>query len=91
VQPVPGAVPGYLRFPVIARGPAPFATERARRLGVMPGYPKSLADLEGFRTRIVNQSEGFEAARMLARQLGTLPTHSRLTPRDIEALLAWLR
>src|SRR5258705_9999799 len=42
------ARPGYLRLPVLASAPARrSATEpAARRLGIMPGYPQALCDVE---------------------------------------------
>jgi len=87
-----GHVPGYLRLPVIA---SPLArrealTSQARRLGVMPGYPTTLAELEACRTRCVNRHSFFPGARMLVTRLCTLPTHSRASERDYRALEAWL-
>ena len=87
-----GHVPGYLRLPVIA---TPRAREEAmapaaRRLGVMPGYPASLAELPVCRTRCVNADAGFPGARTLVMRLVTLPTHSRVSERDCQALEGWL-
>jgi hypothetical protein len=84
--------PGNLRLPVVAEGPSdpPFETAAAFRLGIMPGYPRALCDLEGFRHRIINAGDPFPGARLLAARLGTLPTHSRLRARDVVALTSWL-
>ena len=89
---VDGAEPGYLRLPVVARtgAAAQFIGGAARRLGIMPGYPKALPDLAGFDSRIVNRTGSFPRAGTLARSLGTLPTHSRLTERDLGKLRDWL-
>lgn len=87
-----GAVPGYLRLPVLA-APAVAARSRdqtARTLGIMPGYPKSLADLEGHGWRYRNRGVPLSGARELAARLVTLPTHSRLGEVDLRRLARWL-
>ncbi len=67
-----------------------FDSSIAKRLGVMPGFPQSLADLPGFGDRCVNCEHGFPGARCLAEQLFTLPTHGRLTVTDTRRLKQWL-
>ena len=89
----PRARPGYLRLPVLA-SPAVrrSAMEPAvRRLGVMPGYPQPLCDLERFRERCLNRDAAFPGSRVLAARLCTLPTHGRLRLRDLERLERWIR
>jgi dTDP-4-amino-4,6-dideoxygalactose transaminase len=89
----PRARPGYLRLPVLA-SPAVrrSAMEPAvRRLGVMPGYPQPLCDLERFRQRCLNRDAAFPGSRVLAARLCTLPTHGRLRLRDLERLELWIR
>jgi len=86
-----GGEPGYLRFPVVcseAKWPAVLA---ARRLGLMPGYPKALSDLPGFAARVTNRNWELKGARVLARRLATLPTHSRVSEREQRELQDWLR
>ena len=87
-----GAEPGYLRLPlrVAAGTSAGDPSAAARALGVMPGYPRALCDLEGFGERVVNRDDGFPGARALAASLVTLPTHSLLAERDFARLEAWL-
>jgi dTDP-4-amino-4,6-dideoxygalactose transaminase len=85
-----GAAPSWLRLPVLPAGRSRPAVDRARRLGIMPGYPRALADLRGFGGRVINADWGFPGARALAERLITLPTHSRLRERDLEALETWL-
>ncbi|HEU5219815.1 MAG TPA: DegT/DnrJ/EryC1/StrS family aminotransferase [Gemmatimonadales bacterium] len=80
----------WLRFPVVFRGEGTPPYPAARRLGVMPGYPNSLADLPGFRERVVNRSDPFPGARTLAARLGTLPTHGLLSPADFAGITRWL-
>ena len=50
---------------------------------MMPGYPRSLADLRGFRHCNVNPTETFVGARTLAASLLTLPTHGLMSERSI--------
>ena len=90
-QPFGGSA-GYLRFPVrLARGLAGFPDPRALlRLGVAPGYPGTLADLERVRERLVNPGDCWRGAETLVRELVTLPTHSRVTPADRASLAGWL-
>ena len=89
----PRARPGYLRLPVLASPTVRrSAVEPAvRRLGVMPGYPQPLCDLEGFRQRCLNRDAPFPGSRLLAARLCTLPTHGRLRLRDLERLELWIR
>ncbi|MDX2058194.1 MAG: DegT/DnrJ/EryC1/StrS family aminotransferase [Gemmatimonadales bacterium] len=84
-----GSRPSYLRLPVVlpegrSAGPA------AARLGIMPGYPKALVDLEGFVARVENRADDFPGARQLARRLVTLPTHRWVGRGDELALEHWL-
>jgi hypothetical protein len=83
-----GAVPGFLRLPVVvdsATVPA-LRSARARQLGVWPGYPKSLADLPGFGSRRLDASQQPSGARLLADRLFTLPTHSLLDETSLNGL-----
>jgi len=87
------AQPGYLRLPVLASPAARPLVDQpaARRLGVMPGYPKPLSELPSFGARCVNREADFPGSRLLAERLCTLPTHGRLGARDLERLEAWIR
>lgn len=87
----PGAEAGYLRLPFVADAAAraAAASARARSLGVMPGYPAALRDLDGFGERVGNRGQGFAGAQLLAARLVTLPVHSLLSDRDLAALEAW--
>jgi perosamine synthetase len=88
----PGAAAGWLRLPVLLDADdAPRArTPAARRLGIAPGYPRALCDLDGFRARILNPRDAFDGARHLAATLATLPTHSLLREPDLRALEGWI-
>jgi len=87
------ARPGYLRLPVVASAEVRRAAAEpaARRLGVMPGYPKALCDVERFRRRCLNRDAAFPGSRLLAARLTTLPTHGRLGIRDLARLEQWIQ
>jgi len=87
------ARPGYLRLPVLTSPAVRRAAgdPAARRLGVMPGYPKALCDLERFAPRCLNRDAAYPGGRMLAARLCTLPTHGRLDARDLARLEQWIR
>jgi len=87
------ARPGYLRLPVLASPGVRRAADGtvARRLGIMPGYPKALCDLEPLAPRCRNRGGAFPGSRLLAARLCTLPTHGGLGIRDIERLGQWIR
>ena len=86
------ARPGYLRLPVVwsAAVHRAAAAPAAKRLGVMPGYPKALCDVERFRRRCLNGDGAFPGSRLLAARLSTLPTHGRLGIRDLARLEEWI-
>jgi len=91
IRPLPGGQPGYLRLPVrVAAGlrtlPDP---ERAEQLGVARSYPTPLSALPVVQARLVPSARGgrgWPGAAELVRTLITLPTHSLLSPRDLDQL-----
>jgi dTDP-4-amino-4,6-dideoxygalactose transaminase len=87
-----GSESGWLRFPVRARGPmhAALAEDRSKRLGVMPGYPKGLAELPVAPTRLRDAGARYPGADELTRSLFTLPTHALLRTNDVRAMAARL-
>ena len=87
-QPLPGADAGYLRFPFLLDADA--STDEAAMLGITRGYPLALVDLPELAGRCRNASDAFPGARLLAARLVTAPTHSRLTDRDLERVVAWI-
>lgn len=90
VEALHGASAGFLRLPVLRVAEGGTALGRAQRLGILPGYPRALCELPGFRQRVQNREDDFSGARDLAARLVTLPTHSRLSEGDIQALERWL-
>jgi dTDP-4-amino-4,6-dideoxygalactose transaminase len=93
VRPPAGSVPGYLRLPVLLdaarRCEAGSRGGEARRLGIMPGYPGTLAELAGFRGRCQGLG-GYPGAEALRDSLWTLPVHSRMRAEDLAEVGRWV-
>ena len=91
VDPIGGAVPGFLRLPlrVLPRG-RPATIRRLGPHGAAPGYPASLETLSPFGRRVVNRADGFPGAGELAASILTLPTHGLVEPVDVAAFDRWL-
>jgi dTDP-4-amino-4,6-dideoxygalactose transaminase len=91
-RPPAGTEPGFLRLPVVADSSAlaRFRTDSARALGVWRGYPRALADLDGFGSRRQDPAETMPGAQMLAQRLFTLPTHGLLDRASLTRLGALL-
>jgi dTDP-4-amino-4,6-dideoxygalactose transaminase len=89
IRPTPDAESGYLRLPTrIARGLGALESPaRARALGVAPSYPRTLAELA---PRLTGPERHWPGADELARDLVTLPTHSRLTAVERDEIVRML-
>ncbi|MEP7086973.1 MAG: DegT/DnrJ/EryC1/StrS family aminotransferase [Gemmatimonadota bacterium] len=85
IRAIPGSKPGFLRLPVRI---ADACAERPD-LGVVRGYPKTLAELTELRGSLLGD-EQLSGSRELARSLVTLPTHALVSDRDLSALSAWI-
>lgn len=79
-------VAGFLRLPV--RIPAGTRVVPSH-LGVARSYPTTLAGLAPVRDRLVDTGP-WPGAETLARELVTLPVHSRVTEADRRDILDWL-
>jgi dTDP-4-amino-4,6-dideoxygalactose transaminase len=81
---------GYLRFPIrLHPEAAGLASGRAaRHAGVARSYPRPLGELPAVASRLVEPALSFPGAVALARELVTLPTHSRMSPRDFDEIVA---
>ncbi len=102
VHPPEGSEAGWLRFPVLVPGGIEGLEARARRgrgtgpgpvrLGAAQGYPEILPELPALSGLVApgvpQGPDAFPGARRLARDLVTLPTHSRVRSAEREALLA---
>lgn len=87
VQPVAGAQPSWLRFPLrILAGGRDQMARRLARLGIAVAYPLSLAELEPWRGLVVNRETAFAGAGELARSLLTAPVHSLVSPAELGRL-----
>jgi perosamine synthetase len=93
IRPVADASPGFLRLPCTIPGPAApeFVGTQAGRLGIERGYPLTLANLEPVNNRRVATGCNLQGAESLARNLVTLPTHSRSTVEDCGTLVGFVR
>lgn len=91
--PVPAdAKAGYLRFPVRVPGGLPSLPDpaRARRAGIAPTYPSTLLALAPVRALLDGAAPACPGAEALVRETITLPTHGRLSRRDVEEVIAVL-
>jgi perosamine synthetase len=88
ILPIPGAEPGYLRFPMRLASTRAEPREQPA-LGIVRGYPDTLADLAELRSSLIGD-EKLRGARELQRSLVTLPTHSLLSERDLRRLSNWM-
>ncbi len=87
VTPPAGAEPSWLRLPVLVEAERRDAIARElRALGVVAGYPKSLAELEQWSEMILNRNVAFPGAHELAASLVTLPVHSHAGTGDMRRL-----
>jgi DegT/DnrJ/EryC1/StrS aminotransferase family protein len=86
-----GGRSGMLRLPVVCTAQArrSLGGRAAARLGIMPGYPRALGDLEPFRPALVSPGPMPGAAALVGR-LVTLPTHALVPVSDLEELLSTL-
>jgi perosamine synthetase len=87
IQPIAGAVPGYLRFAIRdTRGdaiPDP-------HLGALRGYPITLDEHAETKRVLIGGQPELPGARTLRDRLFTLPTHSMVSAADIARLIRWL-
>jgi len=90
LEPIGGAVPGYLRLSLLASEAAArvLRGRRARALGIMPGYPLPLPELEAAEPDSAGSRLRYPGAEELVRRLFTFPTHSRLDPASLKRLEA---
>jgi perosamine synthetase len=88
MTPVPGADPGFLRFPIRDLGGGRQANEA---LGVLRSYPATLAEQAELSPVLMPSEPTIPGATTLRRELFTLPTHQFVTGADLVALADWLR
>jgi hypothetical protein len=86
VRVIAGGKGGYLRLAGIAsrpRQPMPAS-------GVVRGYPVTMFEQDELRPILHADEHEHPGALLLRRALFTLPTHERVTPRDLDALRSWM-
>jgi dTDP-4-amino-4,6-dideoxygalactose transaminase len=82
------ARPSYLRYVILDSG------RRSPRpdIGVLRGYPSSLADLDEMRRHaLVGDDAPLLGADGLVKSLFTLPTHGLVRTADLEIAIEWIR
>lgn len=87
------STPGYLRLPILAQEELHevLTSKEAVYLGIMPGYPKQLSELDAMKDRCINGSRSRPGTQSLIRQLYTLPTHSMVKDCDMNRLSRFFR
>jgi len=81
------ARPSYLRYVILdsgRRSPSP-------NIGVLRGYPSSLAALDAMRPALVGDNIALPGVDRLVKSLFTLPTHARVRTADLEIAIEWVR
>lgn len=90
ILPQAGAVPAYLRFPLLPGVGAPegWARKAIRRsLGISAGFPLALHEIQALAPHLDTNGGPYPGALFLARNLITLPTHEHVRPEDCHAVL----
>jgi len=94
-QPVPGAQPVYLRFPVIVDTPARrdqlLSILNAAGFGATGSYPLSVIDVPEIQDHLDRPGSHGEAGRSIAARILTLPTHSYVRPHHIDRICQLIR
>jgi perosamine synthetase len=85
VRPLAGALPGWLRLPVVARDAATAAAlhERGRPLGLARAYPRDLRSVGSEVGAAIAADSPLPGSIALAERLVTLPVHGLLVERDL--------
>lgn len=86
---LPGAAPGYLRFPLRLRKSGDLALPT--QLGVVRPYPRALHDQPELQPALLPNEPVAPGAAELASRLVTLPTHSYVALSDMQRLIGWIR
>jgi len=90
LEPPPGCMPTYIRFPVIARDEETraraIAKLRSKGIGASPFYPSAICDIGGIDRYTGPGNPHRPQAESLARTLLTLPTGPHVTERDLEQI-----
>lgn len=83
---------GALRYPLRVKGGwGAVQATAAPLLGAAPTYPTTLHDLPALKPWLDSGSQSVPGARLLVRELVTLPTHSQTTEQERQRLVELLR
>ena len=89
--PIDADLCGFLRFPLLlGDGAADAVVRRGAHLGVSRAYPRTLPELEEMAEHAYRVGTDFPGAKRLARSLVGLPTHSLMSPADLDRTLLLL-
>jgi perosamine synthetase len=91
VAPRSGAVPAYLRYPVLvdAEYRDPLLTAlRNKGIGATASYPTAINDIPGLQDLLLPEDRNASGGRDLARRILTLPTHGYVTEEDQDRVAA---
>jgi dTDP-4-amino-4,6-dideoxygalactose transaminase len=92
LRPVKGCRSSYLRLPALLNDEtARAALEDGARVGIAPGYPRTLPDLVQARPLALNETDGFPGATELVGRLFTFATHTRVGRRGIRLVEGWVQ
>lgn len=85
IVPRQGAVPAYLRYPVLIHPDyrnAVLAALRTNGIGATASYPTAISDVPQLRSVLPNEDSDARGGRDVARRILTLPTHGYVTEQD---------
>lgn len=85
-----GAVPAYLRYPVLIDPDyrdAVVTALRANGIGATASYPTAISDVPELRDQLRSSEGEARGGQSVARRIATLPTHGYVTARDQERMV----
>jgi dTDP-4-amino-4,6-dideoxygalactose transaminase len=89
--PQPGAVPAYLRYPVLVDAgyrDKVLAALQERGIGATASYPTAINDILELQGSLQSVDREIPGGRDLARRILTLPTHGYVTEQDQDRIAA---
>jgi perosamine synthetase len=94
-RPLEGALPVYLRFPILTRDRTHRADllARLRAVGISASasYPTAAGDIPGIARYLAPDQQACPGAASVAARILTLPTHPGVTAGDVERMVAVIR
>jgi dTDP-4-amino-4,6-dideoxygalactose transaminase len=94
-RPIEGAMPVYLRFPILTRDEDHRVglLDRLKRAGIgaSASYPTSIEAIPGIARYLAHDQEACPGAQAVATRMLTLPTHPDVAPPDIDQMVTIVR